>query len=76
MSTNKLIDWNKASELNLIERINREVLHPLGLAMCRNPETGISEGLLISNDGLWCYEEPEMDPDKIFTNADIQKALG
>ncbi len=55
----KNIDWNKMSELGLMERINREILHPLGLAMTRNVETGISESVLISDDGLWEYD-PEM----------------
>ncbi|WP_436718977.1 DUF7415 domain-containing protein, partial [Vibrio cholerae] len=36
----KCIDWNKMSELGLIEKINREILHPLGLAITRNVETG------------------------------------
>ncbi len=51
----KTIDWNKASELGLIARINKEILHPLGLAMTRNPETGASESLLIANDLIWEY---------------------
>lgn len=51
----KSINWNKASELGLIEKINREMLHPLGLALSRNPETGASDGLLISDDGVWEY---------------------
>lgn len=55
----KTIDWNKASELGLIERINREILHPLGLAMSRNVETGTSDNLLVANDGIWHYD-PKM----------------
>ncbi|MCP4528476.1 MAG: hypothetical protein GY833_21540 [Aestuariibacter sp.] len=53
----KTIDWNKASELGLIERINREVLHPLGLAMTRCPDTGVSANLIVSPDGEWEYPE-------------------
>lgn len=53
----KTIDWNKASELGLIERINREVLHPLGLAMTRDPDNGISENLLVAPDGFFEYPE-------------------
>ena len=49
------IDWNMMSELGLIERINREILHPLGLAMSRNIETGHSEEILIAFDGIWTY---------------------
>jgi hypothetical protein len=55
----KSIDWNTASKLGLIERINKEILHPMGLAMTRNPETGVSESLLISDDGVWEYD-PKM----------------
>lgn len=53
----KSIDWNKMSELGLIYRINNEILHPIGLAITRNPETGSSEVVLISDDGLWEYSE-------------------
>ncbi|HGK7310691.1 TPA: hypothetical protein ACJ51G_000661 [Aeromonas hydrophila subsp. hydrophila] len=34
----KCINWNQASELGLIVRINREILHPLGLSMSRDPK--------------------------------------
>lgn len=53
----KSIDWNTMSELGLIRRINTEVLHPLGLAMSRTPETGHSESILISDDGIWEYAD-------------------
>lgn len=61
----KHINWNQASELGLIVRINREVLHPLGLAMTRNPENGVSEMLLVSPDGIWEYDQ------QLMTNAPI-----
>lgn len=53
----KKIDWNEASELGLIERINRQVLHPLGLAMTRTPAIGASESLLVADDGVFEYAE-------------------
>ncbi|MGK4473066.1 DUF7415 domain-containing protein [Aeromonas molluscorum] len=56
----KHINWNQASELGLIVRINSEILHPLGLAMSRNPENGASEMLLVSQDGVWEYAHPLM----------------
>lgn len=56
----KRINWNQASELGLIVRINREILHPLGLAMCRNPENGASDMLLVSPDGIWEYDQQLM----------------
>lgn len=45
------------SELGLIERINREILHPLGLAVSRDIETGISSKILASDDGEWEYAD-------------------
>ena len=56
----KHINWNQASELGLIVRINSEILHPLGLAMSRNPENGTSEMLLVSPTGVWEYTHPLM----------------
>ena len=61
----KHINWNQASELGLIVRINREILHPLGLAMTRNPENGVSEMLMVSPDGIWEYDQ------QLMTNAPI-----
>ncbi|MEL0621771.1 hypothetical protein V6238_01580 [Marinomonas arenicola] len=51
----KSIDWNQLAELGLMARINQEVLHPLGLAVTRNPETGASDGILVSDDGVFEY---------------------
>lgn len=51
------LDWNQLSALGLIIRINKEILHPMGLALFRNPETGMSEGALIAPDGRWSYSE-------------------
>lgn len=45
----KTINWNQASERGLIARINTEILHPLGLAMIRNPENGVSPGLIVAD---------------------------
>lgn len=53
----KRIDWNEASAQGLVERINTEILHPLGLAMFRTPEDGSSPGLLIAEDGKWEYAQ-------------------
>jgi len=70
----KSIDWNKMSELGLIERINREICHPLGLAVSRNLETGFSTKILISNDGEWEYD-PEMKSREI-SDKEIRKIIG
>ncbi len=70
----KEINWNKASEFGLIERINRELLHPLGLAMTRDPNTGSSTHLLVADDGIWKYSDdiPVKTP---LTKEEIQKDL-
>lgn len=70
----RTIDWNKASELGLIVRINKEILHPLGLAMSRNPENGFSENILISDDGEWEYA-PDIKIEEPLTKEEIQKIL-
>lgn len=49
------INWNQMSDLGLIEKINREILHPLGLAISRNPETGHSENVFVAADGVFEY---------------------
>jgi len=51
------IDWNEISRRGLLERINREIMHPLGLAICREVETGISPGALVSDDGPFVYPD-------------------
>jgi len=58
---NKLetIDWNEISLRGLLMRINREIMHPLGLAICRVPETGVSLGALVSDDGPFVYADDQ-----------------
>jgi len=58
LMTHKTVDWNELSRMGLIERINREIMHPIGLAVCREVESGISPGALVSEDGEWRYPEP------------------
>ena len=36
--------------------INKEILHPLGLALARN-EDGTSNGCIVAPDGVWEYSE-------------------
>ncbi|MEB0106658.1 hypothetical protein [Pseudomonas sp. MH9.3] len=55
MSDMKVIDWNEISRLGLHERINREIMHPLGLAIFRVVETGVSPGAYVSPDGVFEY---------------------
>lgn len=49
------LDWSELSALGLIARINAEILHPLGLAIFRDPASGISAGAMIAPDGKWEY---------------------
>ncbi|MGO0669796.1 MazG-like family protein [Klebsiella michiganensis] len=49
------LDWNELSALGLLIRINAEILHPLGLAIFRDPANGSSPGAIISPDGKWEY---------------------
>ena len=57
MNELKVIDWNEISRLGLLERINREIMHPLGYAVCREVESGRSPGALVSEDGPWVYPD-------------------
>ena len=54
-----VMDWNELSGMGLLERINREVLFPLGLAMFRDPHTGLSGGVMV---GDFEKELPEPTP--------------
>lgn len=58
MNDMKVIDWNEISRLGLHERINREIMHPLGLAISRVVETGTSPGAYVSPDGVFEYATP------------------
>jgi len=58
MNDMKIIDWNEISRLGLHERINREIMHPLGLAIFRVVETGQSPGAYVSPDGVFEYATP------------------
>lgn len=70
----KYINWNDLSELGLLERINKELLHPLGLAVSRTPDTGASEMILIADDGEWEYD-PSVTLKPILSKEDIHKLI-
>ncbi len=61
------------SELGLIERINREILHPLGLAISRDAEIGISAEVLVASDGVFSY--PEDFPTTVLSDDQIKEKL-
>ncbi len=50
------IDFNELSDYGLIWKINKEILHPLGLALARN-EDGTSNGCIVAPDGVWEYDK-------------------
>jgi len=65
----RVIDWNELSKLGLIYKINSEVLHPHGLALFRDNETGISGGAIVG-DEPYTYSE-----DSIKNNTEKLKNL-
>ena len=67
------INWNTLSDLGLLERINKEILHPLGLAVCRTVEDGTSLGALISEDWEWRYSADMQS--KIKTDKEVRELL-
>ncbi|MBQ4838820.1 DUF7415 domain-containing protein [Pseudoalteromonas luteoviolacea] len=67
------IDWNTISELGLLEKINTEIMHPLGLAVSRNPETGLSNGAFISPDGVFNYAPGSKS--KILTDKEVKSKI-
>lgn len=42
-------------------RINHEILHPLGLAMAYDANTGLSSGAHVASDGVWSFSDEVMD---------------
>lgn len=52
------IDFNELNKLGLIYEINNKILHPLGLSLNYDPETGKSSGaLIIEKDSNFEYDE-------------------
>ena len=51
------VGWRELALRGLVFRINYEVLHPQGLAMMYDPETGNSLGALVASDGVWNYSD-------------------
>ena len=71
----KKINWTTMSELGLVERINREIMHPLGLAVTRDVSTGSSDVIHVADDGFfeYCGSEPK---GKILSKDEIHKIIG
>lgn len=70
----KTIDWNTASKLGLIERINSEILHPLGLAMTRTPDNGFSQDILVADDMVFYYS-PDIELKPVLTKKQIHEEI-
>lgn len=65
----KMLNWNELAELGLLERINREIFHPLGIAVYRVDETGLSGGALVSDDGEFKFPDDMIS--KVKSNAEV-----
>lgn len=70
----KYIDWNQMSELGLIERINKEMLHPLGLTISRNPANGVSDAIFVADDKYYEYD-PAIELKPVLSKDEIHQRL-
>lgn len=70
--TQVAVNWTEISNLGLLQRINREVMHPLGLAIYRD-EDGTSDGALVADNGVWEYS-PEVT-NRILSDEDVVTAI-
>lgn len=68
----KYIDFNDLSDLGLLVKINKDILHPLGLALCRNPDDGTSMGALVADDGVWEYSQNIIDNNPKLNDEEIK----
>lgn len=55
-----MMGWDKLAERGLVFRINYEILHPLGLAMTYDANTGLSNGAHVASDGVWSFSDEVM----------------
>ncbi|EPX0535683.1 DUF7415 domain-containing protein [Vibrio parahaemolyticus] len=69
----KAINWNQMSELGLIEKINREMLHPLGLAISRSVDIGVSYCVFVADDGVFTY--PDNFKSTVLSDEELKKKL-
>lgn len=73
VTSHETIDWTEISKRGLLERINREIMHPLGLAVYRCVETGVSGGALVSPDGVWTYEDDSDQAKQVDKSTEMQR---
>lgn len=70
------LNWNDMSGMGLLYAINKLVLHPIGLAIARDEETGDSV-ILKAKDGVFEYGEGVDERNiKRLQDAGLSKVLG
>lgn len=72
----KYFSFEKLSKFGLLYKINKDVLHPLGLALSREPSLNVSFGCVVAKDGIWEYPEVvemvhEKNLEKFIENKDF-----
>lgn len=58
--SHKIMNFQEMSDNGLIWKINKEILHPLGLALARTEDENgspVSYGCIIAPDGKWEFSE-------------------
>lgn len=60
-----ILNFKQLSDFGLIAEINTKILHPLGLALCYDRDTGVSNGAIIANDLNWEYAPEVYDRNKV-----------
>lgn len=56
------VDWNVLRDAGLLARINKEILHPMGLAVFYDPVIGVSGGAIVSASGTFVHSPPNPVP--------------
>ena len=60
----KYVDFNTLSKWGLIIKINHDILHPLGLALSYDKESGKSNGCIVAEDLFWEYPKNTINEGK------------
>lgn len=59
MENIKVVSWRDLSDMGLLYKINKEILHPLGLAVTRELD-GTSKGAILADDGIFTFS-PDLE---------------
>lgn len=57
----KFLSFNRMSQLGILYKINKEVLHPLGIALTRDQDLNCSFGCIVANDGIFNFDKEAED---------------